>query len=88
MNQQNGKANPEIPYLNHHEFLNGVQLYVDLPEFTQSLIVYGAKSVAKSGGLQFKMQKWREDGHLVIDINLKPLRGRTPSLKAFFVMQC
>jgi len=33
--------------------------------------VYGAKSVAKSGGLQKKAAEWRKKGHPVIDINLK-----------------
>lgn len=62
---------PPLPYLNNLKYLKTLDRYVSSKRLNSTLIVWGAKSVAKSGGLQLKMKEWISRGDVVIDVDLK-----------------
>uniref|UniRef100_A0A0G4FTY6 Orc1-like AAA ATPase domain-containing protein n=1 Tax=Chromera velia CCMP2878 TaxID=1169474 RepID=A0A0G4FTY6_9ALVE len=62
----------ELPCLDNRPYRRRLRLHVNQQPFPrQVLLVYGPKSVGKSRILLEEIEKWRGEGHLVVDINLK-----------------
>ena len=64
----------ELPTLNRNDSLEYLDGHVKKSPQRYALIVYGGKSVGKATIIIKKIKEWRDDGHLVVDVNLKGLR--------------
>jgi hypothetical protein len=79
---------PRLPYINNIEYLTALELHADTRPSPAVLLAWGAKSVSKSGGLQLMMQRWRKQGDIVIDVDLKGSRLTLDDFAVRFRERC
>ena len=75
----------ELPQLNRNDSLEYLDGHVKKTPQRYALIVYGGKSVGKATIIIKKIKEWRDDGHLVVDVNLKGQSMSPDDLLKYFV---
>ena len=75
----------ELQTLNRNDSLEYLDRQVKTSPQWSALIVYGGKSVGKSTMIIKKIKEWRDDGHLVVDVNLHGQSMSPDNLLNYFV---
>jgi len=70
--------------LNNEDYLSVLDTHVKTQPQSKILLVWGARSVSKSRGLQIKTNEWRNQGRAVIDIDLKGIPATFGEFKVSF----
>uniref|UniRef100_A0A0G4HMQ8 Uncharacterized protein n=1 Tax=Chromera velia CCMP2878 TaxID=1169474 RepID=A0A0G4HMQ8_9ALVE len=65
------KGTPRLPCLNHLRYRNDTNQYVNEEPSDSVFMVYGPQSVGKTRTLEELRDQWRDEGRLVIDLDLK-----------------
>ena len=60
----------ELPAIDHKIYLEHLEQHVKKSPQRNVLIVYGGKSVGKSTIITKKIEEWRGNGHVVVDVDL------------------
>ena len=81
------KGSSELPLVNHSDYVNELSEYVEEYPKRDVLIVYGVKSIGKSRVLQSKIDEWRNEKRLVVDINLKSKYNSPAKLLQLFAQK-
>ena len=63
--------NKSVPFINNKNYLRELQSYAGLEVIDRVLIIIGPKDIGKSEGLSLISKAWRNNGHLVLDINFE-----------------
>ena len=63
--------NKSVPFINNKNYLRELQSYAGLEVIDRVLIIIGPKDSGKSEGLSLISKAWRNNGHLVLDINFE-----------------
>ena len=62
---------PTMPHINNKEYLNSLAMHVACEVPLNVMVVVGPKDSGKSQGIFEMKKKWKEAGHIVLDLNLK-----------------
>lgn len=65
------KNTPSLPYINQQVILETMEAHVSTLPLHHILMIWGAKSVGKSGALMTKVAEWEKQGYPVIEVDLK-----------------
>ena len=63
--------NKSAPFISNKDYLTELQSYAGLEVIDQVLMIIGPKDIGKSEGLSLISKAWRNNGHLVLDIDFK-----------------
>ena len=75
--------------LDHQDYSNTLETYVNSVPKVNVLMIHGLKAVGKSRQILLKIDKWRSEDYLVLDIYLKDRTVSTEEvLKLLFVKYC
>lgn len=65
------KGNKSLPLIGLDEYMQKLENYVCTYPSQNVLVVWGAKSVGKTFGINIMVDMWKKQGRVVIDIDLK-----------------
>jgi len=65
------QAQPDLPYINNSPYLQTLAYHVSKQPQSKVLLIWGPRSVSKTGGLQLKIDEWKSEKHPVLDVELK-----------------
>jgi hypothetical protein len=82
-----GKVTPVLPFINQKDILKTLETHVNTLPVQHVLLIWGAKSVGKTGALLTKAAEWEKMGHLVTEVDLKGLDGAFDSFITMFEEQ-
>ena len=69
------KGTPRLPYINQQDILEALEAHVNTSPLQHVFLLWGGKSVGKTGALQLKAAEWEKRGHPVIEVDLKGRQG-------------
>lgn len=76
----------KFPFINSKVYLNDLAMHVAVKKPKVVKVVIGPKDAGKSTGIVTLKKYWRQQGHVIVDVNLKGVSHHTNGKEAMYII--